>query len=69
VSGSEHRPNRRARSAAGRDHTIERCYEVSEATLRALFNALAEQRVSLEHVILKASMVLSGNKAANHAAP
>jgi len=49
------------------DHSIERCFEVSEATLRALFNALAEQKVSLEHVVLKASMVLSGNKAANRA--
>ena len=49
------------------DHSIERCYEVSEATLRSLFSALAEQKVSLEHVILKASMVLSGNKAAARA--
>lgn len=49
------------------DHTIERCYDVSEATLRSLFNALAQQRVSLEHVILKASMVLSGSKAPNRA--
>ena len=49
------------------DHSIERCYEVSEATLRALFSALAQQKVSLEHLVLKASMVLSGNKAANRA--
>jgi fructose-bisphosphate aldolase, class I len=49
------------------DHTIERCFEVSEATLRALFSALPQQRVSLEHVILKASMVLSGNKATERA--
>lgn len=49
------------------DHSIERCYEVTEATLRTLFNTLAEQKVSLEHVILKASMVLSGNKAASRA--
>ncbi|MBA2690467.1 MAG: fructose-bisphosphate aldolase class I [Burkholderiales bacterium] len=49
------------------DHTIERCYEVSEATLRTLFKELAGQRVSLEHMILKASMVLSGNKATNRA--
>lgn len=49
------------------DHSIERCYEVTEATQRALFSALVEQNVSLEHVILKASMVLSGNKAQNRA--
>ena len=49
------------------DHSIARCLEVSEATLRALFAALVEQKVSLEHVILKASMVLSGNKAPKRA--
>jgi fructose-bisphosphate aldolase, class I len=49
------------------DHSIDRCYEVSEATLRALFDALYEQRVVLEGTILKASMVLTGNKAAKRA--
>ena len=42
------------------DHTIERCEEVSEATLRATYAALAAHNVALEHVILKASMVVSG---------
>lgn len=42
------------------DHTIERCYEVTEATLRTVFNALSGQGVVLEGTILKASMVLSG---------
>jgi fructose-bisphosphate aldolase class I len=42
------------------DHTIERCFEASEATLTALFAALRAYGVSLEHVILKASMVVSG---------
>lgn len=42
------------------DHTIERCFEASEATLTALFAALRAHGVSLEHVILKASMVVSG---------
>ena len=41
-------------------HTIERCYEASEATLRCLFAELYEQGVVLEGTILKASMVLSG---------
>jgi fructose-bisphosphate aldolase class I len=49
------------------NHSIERCYEVSEATLRALFSALYEQRVVLEATILKASMVLTGNKCAQRA--
>jgi fructose-bisphosphate aldolase class I len=42
------------------DHTIERCFEASEGTLTALFAALRAYGVSLEHVILKASMVVSG---------
>jgi fructose-bisphosphate aldolase class I len=42
------------------DHTIERCFEVTEATLRATFQACYSQRVSAEHMILKASMVISG---------
>ena len=48
-------------------HDIERCYEVTEATLRTLFTELYAQRVVLEGTILKASMVLSGNKAAKRA--
>ena len=42
------------------NHTIERCEEVTEATLRATFAALAAYNVSMEHTILKASMVVSG---------
>lgn len=42
------------------DHDIETCYDVTEATLRALFNALYEQNVLLEGTILKASMVIAG---------
>ena len=42
------------------DHSIDRCLEVSEAVLRATFTAAIEQRVSLEYMILKSSMVLSG---------
>lgn len=41
-------------------HTIERCEEVSEATLRATYAALAAYNVSVEHLILKASMVVAG---------
>ncbi len=49
------------------DHSIDTCYEVSEATLRALFNQLYEQNVLLEGTILKASMVISGSEASNRA--
>src|SRR5262249_8280464 len=41
-------------------HSIERCEEVTEATLRATYAALSAHSVSVEHVILKASMVVSG---------
>ncbi len=49
------------------NHSIERCFEVTEATLRALFASLYQQRVLLEGTILKASMVLSGKNASNRA--
>jgi fructose-bisphosphate aldolase class I len=42
------------------DHDIEVCYDVTEATLRALFSALYEHNVMLEGTILKASMVIAG---------
>ncbi len=41
-------------------HSIERCEEVTEATLRATYAALAAHNVAFEHTILKASMVVSG---------
>ena len=42
------------------DHSIEVSYEVHEAVLRSLFNALYEQNVMLEGTILKVSMVIPG---------
>ena len=42
------------------DHDIETCYEVTEATLRSLFDALYQQNVLLDGTLLKASMVISG---------
>jgi fructose-bisphosphate aldolase class I len=41
-------------------HSIERCFEVTEATLHAVFNALWEHKVLLEGMLLKPSMVLAG---------
>ena len=49
------------------DHTVERCEEVTEATLATLFHELERHGVSLEHVILKASMVVSGKENARQA--
>jgi fructose-bisphosphate aldolase class I len=44
---------------AGR-HGLERCREVTEATLHAVFHHLEEQGVGLEGMILKPNMVLPG---------
>ena len=41
-------------------HTIEQCEEVSEPVFHAVFKALFRHRVSLEHIVLKPSMVISG---------
>jgi fructose-bisphosphate aldolase class I len=49
------------------DHSIEVSYEVHEAVLRSLFNALYEQNVMLEGTILKASMVIHGTKSTDKA--
>ncbi|HYA20242.1 MAG TPA: class I fructose-bisphosphate aldolase [Burkholderiales bacterium] len=43
-------------------HTIERSFEVTEVTLHSVFSALSLQRVVLEHMVLKASMVISGSE-------
>jgi fructose-bisphosphate aldolase class I len=43
-------------------HTIEHCYDATEATLTSLFAALRAYNVSLEHTVLKASMVVSGKE-------
>jgi fructose-bisphosphate aldolase class I len=41
-------------------HTIERCEQVTEWTLNAVYEALYMNRVSLEDSVLKPSMVISG---------
>jgi fructose-bisphosphate aldolase class I len=48
-------------------HSIDRCEEVTERTLRLTFDALASQRVVLEHMVLKPSMVISGKDCAKQA--
>jgi fructose-bisphosphate aldolase class I len=49
------------------NHSIERCYEVTEFTLNTVFNALYEAKVMLEGLVLKPNMVISGIKNANRA--
>jgi fructose-bisphosphate aldolase class I len=44
------------------DHSLERCYEVTDQTLHAVFGALHDQRVALEGMLLKPNMVLPGKK-------
>jgi fructose-bisphosphate aldolase class I len=42
------------------NHDIDRCEEVTEQVLHAVFNALLQYGVTLEHIILKPNMVLPG---------
>jgi len=49
------------------DHTIERCYEATARTLKAVFGELFDQRVELEGMLLKPNMVLSGKDASEQA--
>src|SRR3990167_2828434 len=48
-------------------HTLERCEEVSEPVFHAVFQALFRHKVSLEHIILKPSMVINGKSCAQKA--
>jgi fructose-bisphosphate aldolase class I len=48
-------------------HSVERAEEVTEATLRATYAAIAAHNVSVEHLILKTSMVVSGKDHARQA--
>jgi fructose-bisphosphate aldolase class I len=50
-------------------HSIERCEEVTSATLKSVFEQLHSHRIHLEGMILKPNMVISGKKAANRAPP
>jgi fructose-bisphosphate aldolase class I len=48
-------------------HTVERAEEVTEAALRATYAAMAAHHVSIEHLILKTSMVVSGKECSRQA--
>jgi len=51
------------------EHSIERCMEVSEAVLHAVFRALWRHRVMLEYMVLKPNMVLPGKEHRPKATP
>src|SRR5438552_2422077 len=51
------------------EHSIERCYEVTEAVLHAVFHALARHRVILEYMVLKPNMVIPGKDHRPKASP
>ncbi|QCP51322.1 fructose-bisphosphate aldolase class I [Trinickia violacea] len=48
-------------------HSIERCAEVTEAVLHEVFDALHRHAVTLEHMLLKPSMVVAGKEHARQA--
>ncbi len=49
------------------DHSIERCYEVTEFALKTLYRELFDQGVVLEGTILKPNMVISGTTGSDRA--
>lgn len=49
------------------DHDIDRCYDVTEFTLKSLFDELYAQDVALEGTILKPNMVIAGKKCSKQA--
>ena len=51
------------------DHTLERCGEVTQQLIAAVFDQLRRQRVALEGVILKPNMVLPGAERQEAVAP
>ena len=51
------------------DHSIERCEDVTSATLALVFQALQAHQIYLEGMVLKPNMVISGKKNANRAGP
>lgn len=51
------------------NHSIEHCAKVTEWALKEVFHALFSYGVSLEHIILKPSMVIAGNKHAQQSTP
>jgi fructose-bisphosphate aldolase class I len=51
------------------DHSLERCEQVTESVLLAVFDALHRHRVVTELIVLKPNMVVPGKKHARRASP
>ena len=51
------------------DHALGVCARVTEEVLRTVFHALRQQRVALEHMLLKPGMVVPGSTCAEQASP
>ncbi len=51
------------------EHSIERCFAVTENVLHAVFHALSRHRVWLEYMVLKPNMVLPGKEHRPKATP
>ncbi len=47
------------------DHTMKRCYDVTEKVLKILFNQLYQFKIDLEGMILKPNMVIAGTESAD----
>ncbi len=47
------------------DHTIQRCYDVTEDVLKILFYQLYQFNIDVEGMILKPNMVIAGTESAN----
>jgi fructose-bisphosphate aldolase, class I len=51
------------------DHSIDRCYAVTDATLQVVFQQLRLYQIEFDQMILKPSMVISGLSCATPASP
>jgi fructose-bisphosphate aldolase class I len=49
------------------DHDIDRCYKITEWTLKTVFEQLYYARVALEGMVLKPNMIVPGKKSAKRA--
>jgi fructose-bisphosphate aldolase class I len=49
------------------DHDIDRCYKITEWTLKTVFEQLYYARVALEGIVLKPNMAISGKKCGKRA--
>ena len=49
------------------DHDIDRCYTITEWTLKTVFEQLYYQRVALEGMVLKPNMAIAGKKCSKQA--